>query len=175
MRRLLFLQTFGERYGKAGHDVFTPSDLIQWASEPVVGPRDMKDVAYDPKTSQLKVGDGNLCGVSPEVWNFAVSGMPIMRKWLGYRTHKGAGKAASSKSPLDQIRPDSWDPAWSLELRELVHVLAESDALVGDGDVLLGEILESKLIAAQDLPEVDPQWRKAPPSTEWWLETNTLF
>jgi hypothetical protein len=109
------------------------------------------------------VADGKLAGVSPEVWAFEVSGMTVIKKWLGYRTAKGAGKAASSDSPLDKIRPTEWEPEWSDELREIVHVLTETERLRPNGVEILDRIMAGELISADELP-LPPDALRKPPS-----------
>ena len=109
--------------------------------------------------------DPFLTGVEPAVWDFQVSGMPIVKKWLGYRTAKGAGKAMSSSSPLDHIRPTEWAPEWSTELLELLTVLHETLALLPIGIGLLDRICDGPLIPASDLPPVPDALRKPPKVT----------
>ena len=99
--------------------------------------RRRSDIKYDPATETLRVADGVLTGVPEEVWKFEVSGMDVIPKWLGYRMAKPAGRAASSDSPLDHIRPTTWSPEWSTELVEIVASLRETLALVPDGIALL--------------------------------------
>lgn len=86
-------------------------------------PKDASANRYDPETETLAVGDGQVGGVRPDVWAYQVSGMPVLTKWLGYRTAKGAGRAASSKSGLDKIRPTKWPDEWNDELLDLIRVL----------------------------------------------------
>ena len=88
--------------------------------------------------------------------------MKVIPKWLGYRTAKGTGKAVSSKSPLDHIRPTEWSEEWSHELRELVHVLTETMDMLPKGVLLLDQILEGELISADELPEPPDELRKPP-------------
>ena len=92
-----------------------PLDGVAWSAEPTRLPADRNDISYDARIKSLSVADGVLTGVPPEVYAFEVSGMAVIPKWLGYRMAKPAGRAASSSSPLDKIRPTTWDP--SLERR----------------------------------------------------------
>jgi len=99
------------------------------------------------------------------VWRFEVSGMQVISKWLGYRLARPAGKAASSKSVLDSIRPTEWTHEWSAELVEIVSVLRETLSLIPKGVGLLDEIVGGPLIAADELPAV-PQALRKPPATK---------
>lgn len=159
-RRLIWLQTFGERFGSGP----LPTTDIEWCTEPSRLPESRAEIKYDPATETLRIADGALVGVTADVWAFTVSGMDVIPKWLGYRMAKAPGKAASSKSPLDQFRPATWSPAWSIELVEIVAAIKESLTLVPDGVALLGQILGGPLIAADELPTVPEALRTAPAS-----------
>jgi hypothetical protein len=158
--RLIWLQTFGERFAAGQGEL--PLSGVAWEPEPSRLPVDRKDLAYDATTEELRVADGVLMGVPPEVYAFAVSGMSIIPKWLGYRTAKPPGRAASSASPLDKIRPKGWSPEWSQELVEIVAVLKDTLAGIPVGVVLLDRILDGPLISAADLPQ-PPAWMREPP------------
>jgi hypothetical protein len=159
---LIWLQTYGERFRTAGRQDLKIPSSIRWKKKPTVIPADPKACSYDASTHSILVADGILEGVSPEVWAFEVSGMKVVPKWLGYRTAKGTGKAVSSKSPLDHIRPTEWTEEWNHELRELVHVLTETLDLLPQGVLLLDQILDGPLISADELPEPPDELRKPP-------------
>ena len=159
--RLIWLQTFGERF--VGDEDRLPTSGLHWNAQPTRLPIDRSEVIYNPQTEELRVANGVLVGLPSDVYAFEVSGMAVIPKWLGYRMVKLAGKAASSKSPLDKIRPDSWSPAWSQELIEIVAALRESLAMLPQGVELLDAILVGPLISADDLPE-PPEWMRKPPS-----------
>jgi hypothetical protein len=156
--KLIWLQSFGARFGK-GH---LPTAGITWKSEPSRLPEGKADIKYDPATETLQVADGVLIGVPEAVWRFEVSGMDVIAKWLGYRMAKPAGRAASSASPLDHIRPLSWAPEWSTELIEIVAAITETLARVPAGVALLDEIVAGPLIAADELPTVPDALRQPP-------------
>jgi hypothetical protein len=165
--RLVWLQTFGERFGMG----VLPTTGIAWQPEPSRLPDSKSDIKYDAATGMLKVSDGVLTGVPEGVWGFEVSGMGVIPKWLGYRMVKPAGRAASSTSPLDAIRPSTWSPEWSTELVEIVAAIRETLALLPHGVALLDEIVAGPLIAADELPPVPDALRKPPgrdarPSTD---------
>lgn len=156
--KLIWLQTFGERFG-AGT---LPTAGIEWQAEPSRLPEAKSDIKFDAPTETLKVADGVLTGVPEEVWAFEVSGMDVIPKWLGYRMLKPAGRAASSASPLDHIRPAAWAPEWSTELVEIVAAIKETLAIVPDGIALLERIIAGPLIPAEELPPVPDALRKPP-------------
>jgi hypothetical protein len=160
---LLWLHTYGERLASHGRPDTVPiSDSITWGREPSRIPENSRDFSFDSDKSELHVADGVITGVGTKVWAFEVSGMQIVKKWLGYRTAKGAGRAASSSSPLDHIRPTEWLPEWSEELLELLTVLDKTLDLLPRGIELLDRICDGPLIAATDLPPVPDDLRKPP-------------
>ena len=163
---LLWLQTFGERFRDIERKALKIDPAIKWTKKPSRIADDSKDFSYNADTEILHVADGKLAGVSPEVWSFEVSGMTVIKKWLGYRTAKGAGKAASSDSPLDKIRPTEWEPEWSDELREIVHVLTETERLRPKGVEILDRIMDGELISADELPEPPEALRKPPSAND---------
>jgi hypothetical protein len=153
---LIWLQTFGERFGKGE----LPSAGIKWSSEPTRLAEAKAEIRYNSATETLNVADGVLTGVPEAVWNFEVSGMDVIPKWLGYRLAKPAGRAANSDSPLDYIRPTTWEPEWSIELVEIVAAIKETLALLPAGVSLLEEIVAGPLIGATELPPVPAALRQ---------------
>jgi len=158
--RLLWLQTFGERFAKGKGEI--PLAGVRWTKEPTVLPATKKAIFYDETSEELRVADGVLACVPADVWHFEVSGMDVIPKWLGYRMSKPAGRAASSDSPLDHMRPATWSPEWSTELVEIVSAIKETLAVVPDGIVLLDEVVAGPLIASDELPLVPPALRQPP-------------
>jgi type I restriction-modification system DNA methylase subunit len=169
--KLIWLQTFGERFGKGEF----PTTGIKWTSEPRRLPRAKSDIAYDAVTEVLRVADGILSGVPEAVWKFEVSGMHVIPKWLGYRMANPAGRAASSSSPLDHIRPTTWSPQWTTELVEIVAALKETLAMLPAGVAILDEVVAGPLIEADELPPVPPALRQPPKTKAAPTDETTLF
>jgi type I restriction-modification system DNA methylase subunit len=157
-QKLIWLQTFGQRSGTGR----LPTAGVEWESLPSRLPQTRSDVKYDLRTETLQVADGVLVGVPEAVWQFEVSGMDVLPKWLGYRMAKPAGRAASSGSPLDYIRPTAWAREWSAELVEIVAVIRETLSLVPQGVALLDEIVAGPLVGADELPPI-PELLRQPP------------
>jgi hypothetical protein len=163
--RLLWLHTYGERFRGNGRGDFRVPKEIKWKKEPTRVPSGGSDVTFDPVVGRLVVADGVLEGVTADAWEFSVSGMHVMRKWLGYRSLIGTGRAASSPSPLDRIRPKKWSSEWSDELRELVYVLTETVKLQRTGKDLLDALLHGELIDSDSLP-IPPEALRKPPASK---------
>lgn len=161
-RQLLWLHTYGERFPEGRGSFLVPSIVVEGE---LTIPEKPSDIKYDAAGQSVKVGRGAVTGVAPDVWAFEVSGMQVVKKWLGYRTVKGSGRAASSSSPLDYIRPTEWLDEWTTELLELLSVLHRTIELKPTGIELLGRILAGPLLSRSDLPEPPPELRQPPGSS----------
>ncbi|MDE2892368.1 MAG: N-6 DNA methylase [Chloroflexota bacterium] len=112
---------------------------------------------YDEKTKTLYVGEGEFGPVEPEVYNYTVSGLEVVKSWLGYRMKDRKGRKSS---PLDDTRPEVW--TFSEELLELLWVLEHTIAMQPTGKTLLEEVLASELWTAEELPKPTEAERKPP-------------
>ena len=154
--RLLYLHTYGERFGAPNDDGSVPQGAARCdqAVSPTVYPADF---SYDPKAQVLRVGDGEFSPVKPEVWDYSVSGLQVVKSWLDYRKLNGAGRKSSD---LDKIRPEQWD--FTEELLELLWVLEATISLQPEGAALLEEVCASDLFLADELPQPKPEERQPP-------------
>ena len=91
------------------------------------------------------------------VWHYSVSGLQVVKSWLGYRSLERKGKKSS---PLDAIRPERWD--FTEELLELLWVLEATIELQPQGATLLAEVCASPLFSASELPQPTAEARKPP-------------
>jgi hypothetical protein len=90
--------------------------------------------------------------------------MQVIPKWLGYRTRRGTGRAVSSTSALDHIRPTEWHDDWNDELLDLVRILTITIDRQAELADLLGRVCEGELISGADLPQPTGEQRR-PPAT----------
>ncbi len=158
-RRLLWLHTYGQRFIPPG---WQPGQLPQGAARCKTGtpstPQDYPETyAYDPATQELAVGKGVFERVRPAVWAFSVSGLQVVKSWLGYRMRQRAGKKSS---PLDDIRPERW--TFDDELLDLLWVLDATIDLLPEVDALFNTILGGPLFGAADFPQPSPAERQGP-------------
>lgn len=164
-KELLWLHSYAGRFrdAAAGRGREVPQvEGVGWQESVTVMPKTLTDIVYDNETGHLQIGDGIISGVRPEVWGYQVSGMAVLRKWLGYRTGRGTGRAASSSSGLDRIRPTHWADEWNDELLDLIRVLT----LTLDRQVQLADLLDrigaAVMIPATMLPKPTAAERKVP-------------
>ncbi len=162
-RKLIWLHTYAERFrgddrgeevpqGKATTIKGVSSDSAHYPEE----------YSYDPAGREIAVGDGRFGPVAPEVWEFEVSGLKVVRSWLGYRMKKRAGKKSS---PLDDIRPERWTARMSDELLQLLWVLEATLTMEPELEKVLDKVVAGPCFTTAELPTPKPEERKAPGST----------
>jgi hypothetical protein len=154
-KRLIWLQTFGERLqdpasGRGRELPDVPG--LAWTPTPREMPESASAIRYHASSHVLEVGRGRVAGVLPQVWGFAVSGMPVVRKWLGYRCARRAGRGGKSNNPLDLVGMTVWPEEWSVELLDLLRVLTLTVAAREEQGELLMKICAGRTVSAADLP-----------------------
>ena len=154
--RLIYLHTYCTRFGEPDDDGQVPQGEARY-TKAVSQDEYPTGFQYDPSTKVLTVGDGEFAPVSPEVWQYSISGLEVVRSWLNYRKREPAGRKSS---PLDEIRPERWE--FAEELLELLWVLEATIALDPKGAALLEEVCESDLFTADELPAPTPGERRPP-------------
>ena len=166
--RLLYLHTYGERFGRTGEDGSVPQGQAR-CTKAVPSDRYPADHSYDAEERVLRVGEGEFAPVSPEVYGYSVSGLQIVKSWLDYRKCKRAGRKSS---PLDDIRPKRWD--FTEELLELLWVLEATIAMQPEGEDLLDAVLQSELFSDIELPTPTEDERKPPRNVRTAVVQGTL-
>lgn len=166
-RQLLWLHTYGERFVepvKGRTNSLPRLANLNWHKAVQAIPVDMQEIRYDRQTRVLSVGSGQIGGVEPEVYDYTTSGFPVVQRWLGSRTAKGIGRAASQAyaTPLDLIRPRHWEDEWNDELLDLLTVLTHTVRMQPEQLGLLESVLAADLIPADDLPIPNAAARRPP-------------
>jgi len=162
-RQLLWLHTYADRYSSKNR----PGEIdrhpdISWEAAVSELPESDKDIVFDRAKNELRIGSGRVSGVTGAMWDFSVSGLPVIQRWLGYRTEKGFGRATTQSKPLDRIRPKQWEDDWNYELLELLTVLRSTIELMPAVDDKLAEVLDGPLVTAAELPQPKARERKEP-------------
>ena len=154
-RSLIGLHTYGERFsgriprGEARNTVAVPNAPEAYPNR----------FSYDPESKTLHVGAGAFAPVSPEVWGFSVSGLSVVKSWLGYRMRERAGR---SSSELDKVRPERWTAELTRELLELLWVLEATVAAQPELSKKLAAVVSGEVFTAADFPVPTEAERKAP-------------
>lgn len=156
-REVIWLHTYGERFADpasgrpkgppkmATNAPTIPADgAIPGAPEPL--PETME---YDAARRRLHVGQGHVDNVSPEMWNYEVSGKQVVWHWFSYRKRDRTRPQIGDKrppSPLDSIQPDHWLAEYTTDLIALLNVLGRLVALEARQEDLMKRILNGELI-----------------------------
>ncbi len=156
---LIRLHTYGERFNGADHGR-VPQGAARCV-RPIGETPDAYPERYDYNEIRqtLRVAAGRFVPVSPEVWEFSVSGLHVADRWLAYRMRDGAGRKSS---PLDDIRPQRWTAQFTRELLELLWVLEATVERQPALQQLLADVIASPTFPADELPQPSVQERQAP-------------
>ncbi|MEH0416880.1 type ISP restriction/modification enzyme [Streptomyces sp. B21-083] len=150
-REFLWAATYGDvgapHAGQEGV-TFTAGDPRQVRYETGIGSTVPDTIGYDAETGTLCVGPGAFTGVPPEVWNYEVGGMNVVKKWFGYRK---AAPTSRKTSPLDDLHVTSWPSEWTEELIDLLSVLRRLVDLAPAQQALTTKIVGSPVITVADL------------------------
>ena len=159
--RLLWLHTYGERFVPEGEQHGRVPSGAARCTKAVPGDANgyPETFSYTDTTRTLHIGEGAFAPVTPEIYEFEVSGLKVVQSWLKYRMKKGAGRKSS---PLDDIRPARWTSAFTTELLELLWGLEATVAAYPEQESLLKAIVEGACFQADDLPTVPDDRRKPP-------------
>ncbi len=157
-RRLVFLHTYGERFGKPGESL--PQGRARCVA-PVPGDaaRYPEEFHYDEATQTLHVGEGKFAPVARDVWEYEISGFRPVASWLGYRMKNRRGRKSS---PLDDIGPETWPARFTTELLELLGVIEHSLEVHEQQAQVLERILGGRLFSENELPLATGTTRRTP-------------
>jgi Type ISP C-terminal specificity domain len=151
-KEILWLHTFGERFFEEtsgrpkatvpqGHAKMTMPISNDEAGMPI-------QCLYSSSSEILKVGYGEFAPIAPNIWNYSVSGMKVVSKWLGYRMKNPRGKKSS---PLESITTSSWPAEWTTELLQLLWVLERLVDLEPAQATMLESIANGHLVTTKEL------------------------
>jgi hypothetical protein len=167
-RTLIHVHTYGERMGSGGVPKGKARCTVSVPGEPDNYPNEF---TYNPTTQTLHVGGGEFAPIAPEIYGFSVSGLEVVKSWLGYRMRDRAGR---SSSDLDKIRPERWTLEMTLELLELLWVLEATVKAYPDLEKLLTSVVNGSVFAASDFPLPTEAERKAPEQEDEVVQESLL-
>jgi hypothetical protein len=154
-KRVLWLHTYGERFGDSPADRPSGSPRVDVARRPRVVTTIPDDeggmpeaIDYDATTRELLIGTGRIGPVEGSVWTYEVSGMKVLKHWFDRRKREPDGRRSS---PLDVVVTTTWDPDWTSELLETLNVLTLLVDLEPTQAALLERIMSGPLVTLDDL------------------------
>lgn len=158
-KKLIWLHTYCARFGEDERLEISPGEAKITAPIPHEATSYPEAFSYDPDTRVLKVGGGAISPVTPEIWEFSVSGLKVVQSWLKYRMKAGWGKKSS---PLDTVRPEQWSPTMTDEILEMIWVLEATIAQQPESDEFLEKVLGGECFKSAALPEPSEIETKSP-------------
>ncbi len=166
-RTVIWLHTFGERFidAKQGRAATAPRLPAKIAPRiPAAGAipqtsETMPDtIDYDEGKRRLLIGAGYIEHVSPEMWNYEVSGKHVLRHWFSYRKANRERPIMGDRRPpskLGNIQPDHWLAEYTTELLNVLNVIGRLIELEPSQAELLEEICSAPIISIEELRAVD--------------------
>ena len=117
-RRVLWLQTFGERGdGASTGRPRMPGGRRPFVRERVTAPPD--ELSYDPETGSLLLGDGRLAPVAEAAWQYRAGGGSVLGAWFDRRTPDAEARPGT----LEALGLSGWPQQSTADLVDLVTVL----------------------------------------------------
>ncbi len=160
---LLWLHTYAERNTDGRPPRLPRPTGLEWTAPVHNMPISFEQILYNDTTNELRIGDGLMTGVRPDVWAYTIGNLQPLQRWLAQRTAKGSGRSATRpSSPLDRIRPTAWHDQWNDELLDLIRCLTATLDLIEAGTALLVQILDRPTVAGTELPHPQDAERKPP-------------
>ncbi|HVQ36458.1 MAG TPA: type ISP restriction/modification enzyme [Pyrinomonadaceae bacterium] len=160
---VIWLHTFGERFADMKHGRPSAPPRLPPGVAPRVSadgsipqnPAAMPDTLdYDEGKRRLLVGAGYIDHVSPEMWNYEVSGKHVLRYWFSYRRANRERPIIGDRRPpskLGNIQPDHWLPEYTTELINVLNVLGRLIELEPTQAELLERICSGPMLSAEEL------------------------
>ncbi|MGW5663285.1 type ISP restriction/modification enzyme [Streptomyces sp. NPDC003758] len=154
-RRTVWIHTYGERFASApqgrppGHAPRLPQTEQPTCTVAIGEVDGLPDSSsYDAATRTLTVGTGAIHPVAPEVWDYRIGGVQVIRKWFSFRKRK---PDVERQTPLNDILPPTWPARWTLDLLDLINALGLLVALEPLQTRLLDAVTNGPLITTDDL------------------------
>ncbi|MGO4748897.1 type ISP restriction/modification enzyme [Streptomyces sp. 2MCAF27] len=108
-------------------------------------------ISYEAKTRTITVGAGSIRPVAPEVWDYRIGGVQVIRKWFGFRKRK---PDIEWQTPLNDILPQTWSARWTVDLLDLINALALLIKLEPEQARLLDAVSAGPTITTHELREL---------------------
>lgn len=160
-REVVWLQTYGERFGDPGAGrPRTPPRLPRdeapfIPAEGAIPTTELPEtIRYEAESRRLHIGKGFVENVPPEVWAYEISGRQVVPNWFSYRkSDRSRPLIAGRKEPskLDLIKPNGWLAEYTTDLLDLLHVLGRLVKLEAAQADLLDRVCAGRLITVDDL------------------------
>jgi hypothetical protein len=182
---VVWLHTFGERFvdPKSGRPAGPPrlpkgvAPRIPAAGAISQSPAEMADsMEYDESKRRLLIGGGYVEGVTPEMWNYEVSGKHVLRQWFSYRKADRERPIIGDRRPpskLGDIQPEHWLAEYTTELINVLNVLGRLIDLEQAQAEILERICSGQIITTEELRAAGAYSKPATLTTKARTRTST--
>jgi hypothetical protein len=166
-RVVIWLHTFGERFadpkfGRPAGPPRLPSAIAPRIPAAGAIPQDSESmpdtIEYDEGKRRLLIGNGYVDNVTPQMWNYEVSGKHVLRQWFSYRkANRDRPIIGDRRAPskLGDIQPDHWLAEYTTELIDVLNVLGWLVELEPSQADLLEQICSGETISVDELRSKD--------------------
>lgn len=164
-RKLIWLHTNARRFvdAREGRPGSVPSGRARnTAPVPDTVANAPREVHFEPGDERLGIGTGVFLPVSPNVWEYSVSGHRVVPYWINARLPSPPGER---KSDLDSVVALTWSAEETSQLLELLWTIEASLDLEGHLLTLLDQVVTSPLIHKAAFPTPSEAERAAPEPT----------
>lgn len=174
---VIWLHCYGERFADPKADRPKQAPRLPKGSAPSIpadgeippAPAPLPDTMdYDAATQRLRIGQGYVANVTPQMWSYEVSGKNVLRQWFSYRKLDRTRPVIGDRrppSPLDKIQAEGWLAEYTTDLLDLLNVLGRLTLLEPAQASLLERICDGLLITADQLSEAGALASPAPGAT----------
>ncbi|MEU6848307.1 type ISP restriction/modification enzyme, partial [Streptomyces sp. NPDC046716] len=155
-RRTVWIHTYGQRF--APHHDSSPASTPRLPPEEqpqcvaVISDADElpAEISYEASTRTLTVGTGCIRPVAPEIWEYRIGGVQVIRKWFSFRKRR---PDVERQTPLNDILPPTWPARWTVDLLDLINALGLLVDLEPRQAQLLKAVSSGPLITTNDLQD----------------------
>jgi hypothetical protein len=115
-------------------------------------------IEFEEGKRRLMIGSGYIENVTPQMWNYEVSGKHVLRQWFSYRKANRERPIIGDRRPpskLGDIQPDHWLSEYTTELIDLLNVLGRLIELEPSQANLLEQICSGETIPVDELRAKD--------------------
>ena len=167
-RQVVWLHTFGERMADEGEGrPFGPPRLPEERRPRMaqrVRPKDEKErreseplpetMRYEAGLRQIQLGKDRIVHVTPQMWQYEVSGKQVLTQWFSYRRRNRERPIIGDRrkpSELSAIQPDHWLPEYTTELLNVLNVLGLLVELEPEQAELLEAVCSGAMVTEEEL------------------------
>lgn len=161
-KKILWLYSYGTRFVDAKNGRPAGAPRLGDGLRPAIPagksipstPEDMPEtISFDAVTGELVLGAGRIMNVTPEMWDFQISGVQVIRQWFSSRQKSREKVVIGDRavSPLLKVHSDRWTAEYTSQLIDLLNVIGMLVELEAEQANLLKQVLDRATVTVDDL------------------------